>query len=369
MKKIFLFSVVALIAALTFMSCDSEELLLTDRNNSAKIAPIDGNPILITPPAVVTSNSLTTQQLFMAGGQERKIGSFKIQANESLELKGLYLKINNVNPLTSAPISLFNFTLKDANGNVLGLESVRFTQTSTADIVRFELPSNIQILLGTTKIFDVFATANTIYHATESGEFNITLATTFNNSGEIDDYKGLRLIKVSDGSIITNASVTNIVIGKNSCLVSSYPLVSKIADGNSLDLTTIRVANPGSTNLTVNGLEYVAFAQVANDIIKPAKVFLGSEVVASITLQASTTLIINFTTPITIAGGDSVNLKVRLDNPYVNTAPNPIAGTRVFRVTNVKYAQIFANGLSSSFGLVPTAYKTSCGLPVAEAIF
>lgn len=366
MKKILLLGSFAFIA--TMMSCSSDELLL-ESNNSRKISPIDGDPIGINVPAVVTSNSLTTQQLFMAGGQERKIGSFIVQANQGVSLKGVYVKINGINGFTNAQLNLFNFTLRDAlNGNVIAIESARHTQTNAADIVRFSFPE-VLIALGTSKTFNVFATAVTINDASGSGQFNATLATTFNDPAFVDDYKGLRLIKVSDGSIVTNASVTNTVIGKNSYLVSSYPLVSKIADGNSLDLITIRVSNPGSTNLTVNGLEYVAFAQVANDIIKPAKVLIGSEVVASTTLQASTTLVINFTTPVTIAGGSSVDLKVRLDNPYVNTASNPIAGTRVFRITNVKYAQIFANGLSSPFGLVPTAYKTSCGLPVAEAIF
>lgn len=58
---------------------------------------------------------------------------------------------------------------------------------------------------------------------------------------------------------------------------------------------------------------------------------------------------------------------MKLDAPFVNTAPTPTAGNRVFQISNLEYAQQFANGSQSPFGMVATSYLTTVGLPVAAA--
>ena len=58
---------------------------------------------------------------------------------------------------------------------------------------------------------------------------------------------------------------------------------------------------------------------------------------------------------------------MKLNAPFVNTAATPTAGNRVFQISNVNYAQQFANGTMSSYANVSASYLTTVGLPVAAA--
>ncbi len=337
---------------------------------SALVSVIGGGSIIATP------NTVSTSQGFIVPGEEKKVGSVNIQAiNDTLELRALYLKVIGSGAFaTNAGNQIFNFKIKDSVGNVIATESARDTLTGYAnDIVKFtSFSTNPQITAGSSKVFDIYATVNTVNDSASAGEFNIALATTYNDTSYTDEYLGTRLYSVNAGTYVNGSStptpvITTASLGNTLNVVASYPNVSKVADGNATDLITIRISNPGSTNLTVSGIQYFANAQSGNDIAKPAKIFNGSTVIASTTLVANANTVIVFNTPITVAGGDSVTLNVRLDSPFSNTATNPNAGNRVFQISNVNYAQTFANWSSSSFGFVPTGYTNTVGLPVAAA--
>lgn len=335
---------------------------------SAIVNVITGGSIIATP------NTVATSQGFIVPGEEKMVGSVNIQAiNDELELRALYVQINGSGAFAAnAGNQVFNLKIKDAAGTVIATESARDTSGANANnIVKFtSFATNPKITAGSSKVFNVFATVNTINDAASAGEFNVALATTYDDTSYTDEYQGTRLYSVNAGTYVSAASsplpsITTANIGNTLNVVAGYPKVSKVADGNATDLITIKIQNPGSTNLTVNAIQYFANAQVGADIAKPAKIFNGSTEVAATTLVANANTTVNLNTPITIAGGDSVTLLVKLDSPFSNTATNPNAGNRVFQISNVQYSQTFANGSTSAFGFVPTGYTNTVGLPVA----
>jgi hypothetical protein len=317
---------------------------------------------------IATANSVSTAQGFAVPAEEKKVGSVNIQAvNDDLEVRGLYLKITGVAAFAAnAGNQLSSFKIKDSAGNVVATESARDLQTNPNDIVKFtSFTAGTKVLVGTSKTFDVYATINAVNDAASAGEFSVAIATTYDDTSYTDEYLGTRLYSVNAGTYVTASSVSVAAIGNALNIVASYPKVSKIADGNATDLITIKITNPGLTNLTVDQIEYFANAQVSADVAKPFKIFNGASAVAAGTITANANTAIALSTPITLAGGDSVTLLVKLDSPFSNTAVNPNAGNRVFQISNVRYSQTFANGSTSPFAFVAGGYTNTVGLPVA----
>lgn len=318
---------------------------------------------------IATSNAVTTNQGFAVPTEEKKVGSVNIQAvNDDLEVRGLYIKVNGVGAFSgTAGNQLYGFKIKDSNGNVVATESSRDSSVAGFnDIVKFtSFTPNTVVAVGTSKVFDVYATVNTVNNAAAAGEFSVAIATTYNDPSYTDEYNGTRIYSVNAGSYVTASAVTTAAIGNTLNIVASYPKVTKIADGNATDLITINIQNPGLTNITVDAIQYFANAQSGGDIAKPAKIFNGATEIATGTLVANANTTFAFLAPITIAGGGSVTLTVKLDTPFTNTASNPQAGNRVFQVNNVRYYQTFSNGSTGSNAFIPAGYTNTVGLPVA----
>ena len=317
---------------------------------------------------IATANSASTDQGFMVPAMEKKVGSINVQAvNDDLEVRALYLKVTGTGAFaTNAGNQISNFKIKDSNGNVVATESARDTMVNGNDIVKFtSFVAGTKVLVSTSKTFNVYATANSVNDAASAGEFAVSIATGYDDASYSDEWMGTRLYSVNAGTYVTASSVSTSNIGNTLNVVSSYPKVSKTADGNATDLITITVQNPGSTNLTIDAIQYYASAQEDADITVGAKIFNGATEVAAATLVADTNTTIALNNAITIAGGDSVTLLVKLDAPFSNTAVNPQSGNRIFQISNVRYAQTFANGSMSAFGFVSAGYTNTVGLPVA----
>jgi hypothetical protein len=331
---------------------------------SAQLSIISGGSV------IATANPSTTAQGFAVPGEEKKIGSVNFQAvNDELEVRGLYLKVNGVSAFAAqAGNQISQLKIKDSAGNVVATEASRdSTVAGYNDIVKFTSFNNAKIAVGTSKSYDVFATVNTVNDVNSAGELSVAIATTYVDSSysASEQYNGTRLYSVNAGTYVNASSVSAASIGNVLNIVASYPKVSKVADGNATDLITVKITNPGSTNLTINALQYFANAQTSADIAQPFKIFNGSTEVAAGTITAAANTNINLNTPITLAGGDSVTLLVKLDSPFVNTSTTPVAGNRVFQISNVNYTQTFANGTPGTAGLVGAGYTNTVGLPVA----
>ncbi len=127
---------------------------------------------------------------------------------------------------------------------------------------------------------------------------------------------------------------------------------------------TFSVTNPGSTNLTITQLQYYATAQVPADMNKAAKIFNGNTQVWNGTLAVDSNSLADITDTV-VAPGQTVQFRVVLDAPFGNTAGTPVAGNRVFQISNVEYSQTFGDGTSSVAALVGNSYTNTVKLPVA----
>lgn len=196
--------------------------------------------------------------------------------------------------------------------------------------------------------FNVYGTIGTLNSSTDGGELVAKINTSYtdsNFSGQI--FSGVRLFSTSVGSYVTSGTVTANSIGNVLNVVSAYPLVTKTAGGNQNDLIQFRVHNAGTTSLLVSGFTYFANAQSGGDLNgKAFKVFNGTTVLSTgtLTIGADTFLAFNVLTPVTIAASGDLVLTVKLDTAFTNTASTPVAGNRIFQLSNVNYAQMFANG-------------------------
>jgi hypothetical protein len=303
----------------------------------------------------------------------KKLGSITMQAvNDDLRVDAVYLQLNGSGAFSGQIGNvLSSLTLRDSADATVATESSRdSTSPGFNDIVKFTSFANDTVIpVGQSRTFDIYGVVGNVNSAASAGEFTITLATSYNDSTYSDEYNGVRLLSVDAGRYVSAGTITaNAVLSNNFAIVATFPNVSKVSDGNSTDLLTFRITNPGSTNLTVDQVEYFANAQSGADIAKPFKIFNGGTQLAagSLVAGASTSIAMS---PLTIAGGQSVTLTVKLDSPFVNTATNPAAGQRVFQIQNVRYSQTFSNGTTSAFGFVPAGFTTSVGLPVAAANF
>lgn len=335
---------------------------------SATINVIAGGSVIATP------NTSATSQGFALAGKEVKVGSVNIQAiNDQLEVRALYVKVMGSGAFAAnAGNQLSNFKIKDSANNVIATESSRDTQTNSNDIVKFtSFSANPVINAGASKVYDVYATVNTVNDATSAGEFNVALATGYNDPSYTDEYLGTRLYSVNAGVYVSAtstpaASITTNNLGNTLNIVAGHPSVSLLSGGNATDLMTFAISNGGTSNVTVGAIQYFANAQNSTDIAKPADVYVNNNKVATVTLVAGANT--NIPLPaFTIAGGQTATVRVALVTAFVNTAATPTAGNRVFQISNVQYSQTFANGSTSSFGFVPTGYTNTVGLPVAPA--
>jgi hypothetical protein len=338
---------------------------------SAQLSIISGGTV------VVNTSSSVPPQSFVTAGDTKKIGTINIQAvNDELEVRALYLKVNGTGAFAAnAGNQVSNLTLKDSAGNVVSTESSRDTQTNANDVAKFtSFVANTKIAAGSSKSFDVFGTINPVNNSASAGEFNITLATSYNDASYTDEYQGTRLYSVNAGTYVTAGTVggvvnptafqaTTVTLSSNYYVVASYPkLVAVDLVGDDFKLIEYKITNPSATNtLRADSFAYVANATATGDLYgKLADVYVnGNPQAAALTIAASGAY--TFAAPLDIAPGGEVVIKVQLQAAYVASPANGTR-TRSFTIDNLGFTQVFSDASTQTLASINLGYQASAGL-------
>lgn len=343
------------------MAFNLQNINATDSNSQTITAPAAVNGVVFTIAGAgttnVTANSSSADQGFAVANTTKKVGSFAVQAiNDDLEVRGAYINLSGVAGYTNAGNIMTSFVVKNAAGTVVATETAR--SGANNQIVRFDnFVAGTIVPAGSSNTFYVHANVGALNSSTDGGEFVAKVDTSFLDSaysGQI--FSGVRLYSINAGTYVTAGTVTSASVGNTLNVVSSFPKMAKVADGDAQSLLTFSVSNAsGSTNLLLSGITYFANAQSGGDIAKAFTLYNNSTVVATGTLVAgvATTIGFNVSGPLTIAAGPApLQLEMRLDTPFIPTATNQNSNTRVFQISNVNYAQMFANGSTSTYANV-----------------
>ncbi len=201
-----------------------------------------------------------------------------------------------------------------------------------------------------------------------AGTSSIVTAVPYNGSGTLPG-TGYKFVRWSDGVTVNPRTFTNVtqditLKAEFAPLVKLPPRFSKVADGNATDLITLRISAPQQDfNTIIHRITYAASAQVSTDLNKSYKVFARGTQVAAGTLRATGPNGIEpiiFTNPLTLLPGQTIDLTIRLDSPFINTAISPSPWQRTFRIQNVG----FTRGNNNVIQWIPQQLMASVWLPV-----
>ena len=327
--------------------------------------------------AVINSTSSVPPQSFVTAGETKKIGTINIQAvNDELEVRGLYIRITGTGAFAAnAGNQVSNLVIKDSLGNTVSSESSRDTETNANDIAKFtSFVAGTKVAAGASKSFDVFGTINPINNSASAGEFNISLATTYNDSSYTDEYQGTRLFSTNAGTYITAGTIggvvnpttfqaTTVTLSSNYYVVASYPkLVGVDLVGDDFKIIEFKITNPSTTNtLRADSFAYVANATTTGDFYgKVADVYVNSNPqAAQMTIAATGSY--TFASPLEVAPGGDVTIKVQLTTSYI---ASPANGTRIrnFTIDNLGFTQVFSDASTQTLASIALGYQASAGL-------
>ena len=303
----------------------------------------------------------------MTAGETKKIGSINIQAvNDELEVRGLYLKITGTGAFSAnAGNQVSNLVIKDTLGNTVSSESSRDTMSGANDIAKFtSFVAGTKIAAGASKQFDVFATINPVNNSASAGEFNLSLATSYDDTSYTDEYLGTRLFSVNAGTYVSAGTIAaNASLSSNYYVVASYPkLVAVDLVGDDFKIIEFKITNPSATNtLRADSFAYVANATTTGDFYgKVADVYVNSNPQATqMTIAASGSY--TFAAPLEVAPGSDVTIKVQLTTSYI---ASPANGTRIrnFTVDNLGFTQVFSDASTQTSASIALGYQASAGL-------
>ncbi len=197
---------------------------------------------------------------------------------------------------------------------------------------------------------------------------NLKLATSYNHPTLLSESNWVVVFGISAGGYLRTTWIpANLQVSNNHLVAWNHPFFIKNSEGTATEIFNGAIMNPGNYPLAIRSIDYNATSQVAGDIRKGFTLFFwpGNPPVKGQLIAGRTTRI-TFPTPIVIGVWQWYMLRIVLDQPFVNTASNPTAGQRIFKIENISYAQQFP-GIVDKFISHSPYYLKSLWLPLSVA--